>query len=216
MGVTHLDSLRQIKGQEARQRRRISRQSPLASSSVTRGGVRVASAEGLRAESVPGGAPAIDVTGRQRVSGELDGSGSFEWTGPWSLDGDGNITGDVGISGAVDITGILRLLSNLIVATGGKITVGTMVIDPAGGGSVTFPGGAKLDADPGGGVRLTVGTNRVFVGANLVSMQMGSRSISISASGIQMSGLDTIPSSLAGGASPGTIWTDGNEFFRVV
>ena len=60
------------------------------------------------------------------------------------------------------------------------------------------------------------GTSRVYVGSGLVSMQLGSRSIAISASGIQMNGLDTIPSGLAGGAPPGTIWSDGAELFRVV
>lgn len=201
----------------------------LENASITSGRLRIIGGT-LRVDS--GGS--VIIVGTLSIDGTSTVTGTFKVTGPWRLEGDGVITGNVSITGNVtstgtltqngpwnlngagkiagnvDVTGILALLG------GGKINVGGMVIDPAGGGSVAFPGGAKLDADPGGGIRLTVGTNRVFVGANLVSMQMGSRSISISASGIQMSGLDTIPSSLAGGASPGTIWTDGNEFFRVV
>jgi hypothetical protein len=150
-----------------------------------------------------GGLLRIDSGGRVEIVGtlEIDGTttvtGTFTVEGPWSLDGNGSITGNVTVTG--------------------KITVGSMVIDPASGGSISFPGGARLDADPGGGIRLIQGTTRVYVGTNSVLMQMGGRSIQISASGVTFSGLPTIQSSLAGGAAPGSAWFDpSNQLYRVV
>lgn len=170
--------------------------------------------------------------GNGAITGDVYSEGKWTQVGDYDFTGDGDLAGDVDLSGNFNLTGkftsenvriedgkiYVGAGGSLIVIDGatGKIIAGNMTIDPADGGSVAFPGGAKLDADPGGGVRLTQGTNRVFVGAGLVSMQMGTRSIAISASGIQMTGADTIPSSLAGGAIPGTIWSDGTELFRVV
>ncbi|KRD51968.1 hypothetical protein [Microbacterium sp. Root280D1] len=207
------------------------RANPLRNASFGSGGITVY--DGGRIRFTEGGGIVIEGDGYIIIGGNLTGDGTFQWTGPWKFNnGDGEIAGNVKLTGDFDLTGKF-IAGNIRIEDGkiyvgegaaaividgaaSKILAGNMTIDPAEGGSVAFPGGAKLDADPGGGVRLTQGTNRVFVGDGLVSMQMGTRSIAISASGIQMTGADTIPSSLAGGAIPGTIWSDGTELFRVV
>lgn len=107
----------------------------LQNSSITQGGLRVASANGILAQSVAGGNPAVRVTGLQvvdgvlRITGELEGSGTWEWSGsltqagttnlngPWNLNGDGEIAGDVSQTGDTDQQG------NVTLASGGKITV---------------------------------------------------------------------------------------------
>jgi hypothetical protein len=143
--------------------------------------------------------------GAQNVTGDVTFTGQMTVNGPWTLVGAGEITGNV------DLTGDIQVLS------GGRILVGDMVIDPSGGGSVTFPGGAEVSADPGGGVRMIQGTNRVYVGSGLVSMQNGTRSYSISSTGHRMSGLNERESALANGAPAGTIWTDGSGgVYRII
>lgn len=81
----------------------------------------------------------------------LDGEGTMKWTGPVTLDG------DVDITKTLKVAALTRLLAELIV-DGGKITVGGMTIDATGGGSVQFPGGARLTANDGDdGVKIESG-----------------------------------------------------------
>ncbi|MBT2485730.1 MULTISPECIES: hypothetical protein [unclassified Microbacterium] len=192
-------------------------QSPLGYSSITEGSLRVASNEGLIVEG------SAKVSGYLVVTGTLRGTGTLEWLGTINISGAQNVTGpttftgQLTVNGPWDLNGNGEITGNVRVLPGGRIQVGDMIIDPADGGSVTFPGGAKVQADPGGGIRMIDGTTRVYVGAGLAAMQMGGRSVAISASGIQLNGMDAIPSSLANGASPGCIWTDGSgEVYEVV
>lgn len=217
MGVDHIGSgaLNQELQRLWRELRRVAK-ATLQNASIGRGGLRVYDGGWIRIEG--GG---LAVTGTQTVSGRLEGSGTFDWTGPMNLRGEQSVTGPTTFTGQLTVNGPWDLNGNGDITGNvgltGNMTVGSMVIDPASGGSVTFPGGAMVQADPGGGVRMVQGSNRVYVGGGLVSMQMGTRSISISASGIQMSGLDVITSSLANGAPSGCIWTDGTgEVFEVV
>lgn len=206
MGVDH-PGLSQPVQADARERRRAGR-ATIQNSSIGNAGLRFYDAGSATFEG--GGGIIITDSGYIQMDGDLTGAGDFIWTGEWQFTGEGTVTGDVAWSGDFTLTG------EMIVAGSGRILVGDMIIDPSSGGSVAFPGGAFLQADPGGGIRLSQGTNRVYVGTGLVSMQMGSRSVAIAASGIQMNGLDTIPSGLAGGAAPGTLWSDGSEVLRVV
>lgn len=133
-----------------------------------------------------GGLLRVDSGGRVEIVGtlEIDGTttvtGQFTVTGPWRLTGNGEITGNVTQTGNWTITGA------------GKLTVGNMVIDPSDGGSVSFPGGAKVQADPAGGVRLVQGLNRAYVGPNAVTLQYGTdKSISLGNSGIRAQGVES-------------------------
>ncbi|OIU88666.1 hypothetical protein BFN01_04275 [Microbacterium sp. AR7-10] len=199
------------------------------SSSVTNGRTRFAGNESILVE----GSGKVEgwwiVTGTQRVTGRLEGSGVFDWTGPMNLRGAQTVTGDVTYTGkltvngpwklvgAGEITGNVKLTGDFELLPGGRIKVDGMIIDPSGGGSVTFPGGAEVSADPGGGIRMIQGANRVYVGSGLVSLQYGTRSYSISASGHRMGGLNVRESALANGAPAGTVWADeSGGVYRII
>lgn len=106
-----------------------------------------------------GGQLVIDADGTLQVVGHLDGDGYFEWSGAWKFDSsDGEIAGDVTVTGDFDLTG--KLSAGDVLIEGGKIHVANMVIDPNDdGGSVRFPGGAKMTAHSGtAGVRVDSGS----------------------------------------------------------
>jgi hypothetical protein len=172
--------------------------SPLGYSSITEGALEIRSEEGLI------------VIGSLRISGVMNGDGTITWTGPWNLTGLGTVTGDVAWSGDLNLTG------NITVLPGGKIQVGDMIIDPAGGGSVTFPDGAAVRADVNGGITMVRGDHQVYVGGARVMMQYGSKSWGISALGHEIVDADTIKSSDANGAPAGCLWTAASRVYRVI
>ncbi len=120
-----------------------------------------------------GGLLLIDSGGTLTVIGHLNGDGDFVWDGPWALKGQGEITGDVDITGNVtsqgdftqtgpwylngdgdiqgnaDISGILTLLSQLLVKSGGKITVegagGNVTLDSSFSSPRVQLGSAQID-----------------------------------------------------------------------
>lgn len=210
MGVDHLGAggLAQEIQRIWRELRRVAK-ATLNNGSIGGAGLRVYGGGEIRFEQ--GGGVRILGDGYIDIDGDLTGAGDLSWTGPWNLSGLGTVTGDVAWSGDLNLTG------NITVLPGGKIQVGDMIIDPADGGKVIFPNDAIVQADPGGGIRMIQGLNRVYVGSGLVSMQYGSRTIALSASGQRMDGLPTTPSSLANAAPVGTIWSDtSGQLFRVV
>lgn len=222
MGVDH-PGLQMSMADLIRTVRRIARQT-IQNASIGRAGIRVYDGGWIRIED--GG---LQVTGTASVSGRLEGSGVFDWTGPMNLRGAQTVTGDVTYTGkltvngpwklvgAGEITGNVKLTGDFEVLPGGRIKVDGMIIDPSGGGSVTFPGGAEVSADPGGGIRMIQGANRVYVGSGLVSLQYGTRSYSISASGHRMGGLNVRESALANGAPAGTVWADeSGGVYRII
>ncbi|UGS27574.1 M23 family metallopeptidase [Microbacterium resistens] len=166
-----------------------------------------------------GGLLLIDSGGTLQVIGQLVGEGDFRWVGPWTLEGPGTISGDTVGTGKLDWRGLWNLIGNGtiegdVLGTGkltwnglwemvgagkirgdvevldnGKLRIGNMIIDPTEGGSISFPGGAKVQADPNGGARIIQGNNRAYVGPNLVSLQYGAdKSIALSNSGITVRG----------------------------
>lgn len=214
----------------------------LQNSSITQGGLRVASANGILAQSVTGGNPAVRVTGLQvvdgvlRITGTLEGSGAWSWTGPWTLSGNGSITGDVtstgtltqngpwnmngagNIAGNVIQTGNTDMTGNFTVGANGKITVGSMVIDPTNGGSVTFPGGAVVRASAGGGVAVVQGSYSAVITSAGASVGKAGLNLSVTdAVGFQFVGLTTITQSASGGLPVGSMYlTATNQPRRVV
>lgn len=134
-------------------------------SSITRGGMRVESAEGIRVNTVPGGAPGLRVTGLElvdgtlRVTGILEGVGTFVWSGPWDLAGNGKITGNV------DLIGILK--AGNVRIEDGKIYIGTMVLDPTNhSGMITMPNDGQV---------LATGSNLELYGPNSAGGRNGIR-----------------------------------------
>lgn len=149
---------------EAKRTAALESQSPVGSTSITKpdGRLRVASLNGILAQSIPGGGPAISVEGRQSVTGTLDGTGTFTWTGPVNIGGTctisgplnvtGNVTtsgsftnsgtftnngptnlnGATKIAGTAEITGATTLKNSLTIGVGGKLVAGLVTIGETG------------------------------------------------------------------------------------
>lgn len=201
---------------------------------IDRGATRILADEGLQIGSPDGGNGSQIVYGRLTIDGIMDGEGDFDWSGPWDFSGPGTTTGavtstgewtqigpwhlngDGDITGDVDITGILQLLSELIVSSVGKITVGNMVIDPADGGKINFPGGAALRADVGNGIQMQIGNVKVSAQSTFVMLTIGTRSLVINSSGISMQ-LPTITRANSNNAVVGSVWSNGSgDLYRVI
>lgn len=77
----------------------------------------------------------LRVTGSAEIIGELIASGTI------------NFSGEVNISGPLDVTGLVTLMSDLVVASGGKITAGSIELNPDGSakfGSMTISPAGKI------------------------------------------------------------------------
>ncbi|WP_455904726.1 hypothetical protein [Microbacterium sp.] len=223
----------------ARRLRSAERGANLGYSSITRGGMRVASADGLLVQTVAGGLPGLRVTGLEvvdgtlRVTGTLEGSGAWTWTGtltqtgttnlngPWNLNGLGKIVGNT------DISGILSLIA------GGLIKVGTaMELSPAeNGGSIKFDTGAVVESyGSGNGLRVRssagwqfyVGSNGyalnnpgVTNGASITAigtqLLLGAAQIQIAANNLTLTSLPTVP---AGTATVPLVTTAAGRIYR--
>ncbi|MGY2747201.1 hypothetical protein [Arthrobacter sp. UYCu723] len=89
------------------------------------------------------------VTGTAEIIGRLIASGIIDFTG------------DVTISGPLDVTGLMTLAGDLVVASGGKITAGTIELNPDGSakfGSMTISPAGKItsgsaEINPDGSVK---------------------------------------------------------------
>lgn len=125
----------------------LARQTQLANASVTRGRVRIASAEGLVVE------------GSARISGVLNGDGSMSWTGPVEFVGPVTITGNVtrsgteNATGATTLNGLTTINGDLIVNSSSQMTVnGPLEIR----GATDITGNATVDG------LLTVNGDAIF------------------------------------------------------
>ena len=117
---------------------------PLNSASIGAGGLRVYDGGVITIEN--GG---LRVTGTAEIIGNLIASGVIDFTG------------DVTISGPMDVTGLMTLAGDLVVASGGKITAGTIELNPDGSakfGSMTISPAGKItsgsaEINPDGSVK---------------------------------------------------------------
>ena len=177
----------------------------LQNASIGRAGIRVYDGGWILIEG--GG---LSVTGKQTVSGELEGTGKFVWIGPWELRGNGKITGDTEVTGKLRVTGDAELGGNTVikkdldvqaktrlrgkttleddleVLPGGKIKAGNMIIDTTGGGSVTFANGARVGSS-GSTVSILMGTSSVTVDNNSAMISAAGRVVEVNGSGIRFS-----------------------------
>lgn len=188
---------------DRRQQRDVRRQKSstmLQNSSITQGGLRVASADGILAQSVAGGAPAVRVTGLQvvdgvlRIRGTIDGDGDFEWegtftnggplvqNGAWRMVGDGDIEGDVDLTGVFKVAGTLPIVLRSV-AGQARIEAGTGYIAGLNGAIVmTTPNGGQF-ASSSGGASMVHGGNAVEVGADGVTLN-GSVRLTVTPGGL--------------------------------
>lgn len=164
-----------------------------------------------------GGLLLIDSGGTLQLVGTLTGNGSFDWTGtlaqagqstftgpttftgqltvngPWKFVGNGEITGDVTVTGDITLLG------------DGRIKAGNMIIDPSNGGSVTFPGGAKLAVGltggsssigmiPGGSVDVSANTLTAWMRAIGAAISVSTATARIAAANVLMPDIPSAPS----------------------
>lgn len=131
-------------------------QAPVGFTAVSRGALRILSAEGLIVEGSARVGGLLAVTGTETVDGRLEGSGVLDWSGavwlrgsvmipgnltgvgtllwsgPWELRGNGSITGNATILGTLAVNGAATLNNDLTLGSG-RIVAGSIVIDKNGG-----------------------------------------------------------------------------------
>ncbi|MDQ1206212.1 hypothetical protein [Microbacterium sp. SORGH_AS_0862] len=114
---------------------------PLGHSSIHRGGIRVASAEGLLVQGSQRVSGTLIVSGEEyvegvlNISGVLVVSGSTSITGPTQITGPFQVDGATVISGTTTISGDVSLESDLIITASGAIRLGEVEIASGVGGS---------------------------------------------------------------------------------
>lgn len=174
----------------------------LENSSVTGGRMRFIGAV-LRLDS----GALLDLVGQWRfrgngaITGDVVAEGKWTQNGAWEFNGPGDIAGNV------DLRGTIRVLA------GGKIQVGDVVIDPADGGKVTFPGGAYIRGGSTGGVEVVAGAYSAVVTSAGGAIGRSGRSVTVSEAGFR---LDGVPSGSPGnGTAAGVYYRDGTGYMRV-
>jgi hypothetical protein len=119
--------------------------SPMNNAAIGRGGLLVYGGGGITIENEGG----LKVTGTAEIIGSLIATGVIDFSG------------DVTISGPLDVTGVMTLVGDLVVASGGKITAGTIELNPDGSakfGSLTISPAGKItsgsaEINPDGSVK---------------------------------------------------------------
>ena len=216
--------LRELK----KQVRILSTAAPLGNSSITSGGLRVASPEGLVVQAVAGGI-AMRVTGTEVVDGTLRVTGTFEITGQTDLTGDVDITGPLTVAGstqitgpltvagATDITGDVDLTGDLNVVSSGRIKVGGMTLDPStNGGQVDFGSSRSINVT-GAAFGIYNGAASSLVMNSTSASLIGSGCSFVAGSAPRVVGAPTIPRASANNAVVGTAWFDtSGNLYRVV
>ena len=84
----------------------------------------------------------LDVTGVTTLDGDTTVNGLFKVTGDSTISGKLDVTGNMASKGTLSIDGVTTLKKDMNVVTGGKINVGQLQIEPAGGGQINFTGGS--------------------------------------------------------------------------
>ena len=92
----------------------------------------------------------FDVTGPTMIGGDTQITGSLEIMGSTEVSGTLDVTGNMSTQGTLDVQGVTTLRNDLNVASGGKITAGSVEIDPANGGQINFAGGSLSSSSLGG------------------------------------------------------------------
>lgn len=191
----------------------------LQNSSVGRAGIRFY--EGGRALFQGGGGVEIQDTGYIIINGSLTGLGEFNWEGTFVQTGQSTFTGPTTFTGTINATGntawsgIMSIVGELRVLPGGKIQVGNMIIDPANGGSVQFPGIGAIRADTNG-VLLEAGNTFAVVRQGFAYIGLPGQSFSVDGlNGPRIQGLPTV-SSASTGLPIGTLYVDPSGYlYRV-
>lgn len=189
----------------------------LQNSSIGRAGLRFY--DGGKALFQGGGGVEIQDTGYIIINGSLTGLGEFNWEGTFVQTGQSTFTGPTTFTGTINATGntawsgTMSIVGDIVILPGGRLVVGNMIIDPANGGSVQYPGGAVVRGGTGGGVVVeqgaysaTVTSSAAFVGRSGVGFLVNNNGISIQGA------LDGSPGN---GTPQGVYYRDGLGMLRV-
>lgn len=165
--------------------RALEKATPLASSSVGRGRIRLYDGGELLIQdgnlTVSGTG---QITGTLNVSGTLNVTGTTNLDGPVVIDGDTDINGTLDVNGATKITGATTVTGNLQVNAPGQIQVGAnLTLAPATDGGAILLGGGKINAN---------GTNLVLTADGGVSIFTAGGNVQVSSTGsLSISNLPT-------------------------
>ncbi|MDQ1206608.1 hypothetical protein [Microbacterium sp. SORGH_AS_0862] len=141
---------------------------PVGFTSITRGALRVASAEGLIVEGSARVSGTLIVSGEETVDGQLTITGTLIVSGNTEISGPTTITGTFGIDGNTTLTG------NFTVSEGGEIVIAgatpirlganTAGIAAIGLGASEIRGGDNgVVIDPGSGAAIATGSSGVRI-----------------------------------------------------
>lgn len=172
------------------------------------------------------------------ITGDVYSEGKWTQVGDWEFTGDGDIFGDVNQIGTLK-QGNIRLEdgkiyvgegASQIVIDGatGKVTAGNVTVEPnkvtiggADGNTVLtnsqiqFANGGIVATDASGGISMRVGAVRVRVAAGVVQATIGTRSLTISSTGISAN-LPTAPiSSWPGRVAGDVVSNTSGDLFRI-
>jgi len=149
----------------------------------------------------------VDISGPLTIQGETNITGNLTVAGPTKITGrtevDGNFlvngpmrtTGSLEVQGTTRLRGATTLENDLTVTNGGKITAGTVTIDPAHlSGSIRFANGSALSATPNGAQVSIVGGGSVGVAPTQAFMGYGGYGFLVDSGGMGVQGtLPTTP-----------------------
>lgn len=211
------DALKEIRALK-RDVERLKSARSLENSSITSGRMRFVGGL-LRVDS--GGR--VEIVGSLQVDGATIATGTFRIEGPWTFTGNGTISGNVNITGTLTQNGTWvfngngTITGDVSVTGGGRIRAGQIVLNPAANGGrieigahTIYVSGDVLSINHSSGAQLVMNNG----GANLIG---GGKILGLSATGISFVGVPTVPSSQAGGASPGSAWFNtSSQLHRVV
>lgn len=170
-----------------RQQRRSAHATPGNNMSIGRDGLLVYGGGSITIDNNGG----ITITG---PDGQIVGSGTIQWTGTFTNTGPTNLNGPTAIHGTLDVSGITNLLANLIIGTGGKITVAGMTIANLASGIGGITWGTTFPSLYSDGSSVAIGaasTRYVSVGSSGPAMVNGTRNFAIDASSHFMTNMAT-------------------------
>lgn len=193
---------------------------PLANASIGRGTLTVYDGGIILIDN--GGLKIVgwaDILGSLEVTGQINGTGDLNWAGKAFFDGPAEITDTLKVLAATSLEGLVTLMNDLVLATGGKITSGHVVIDPSDNGGTVKVGDLKIVVT-GGGVNLSAyGHQIVFSTAGISIVTAGGKNIILqdSPNVFRLGGLPTIARSAANNATIGTVYsTPTGDLSRVI
>lgn len=147
--------------------------SPVGSTSITRGQLRVASTEGLLVEGTAEVSGELNITGVETVDGTLHITGTLDVDGPADIAGTLNVHGTTTIAGATTISGATTLGTTLTVNSAGKIVAGNITIDALGTTSGRIISGQLYLRGTTGGVYVDSGLTATGNGAIQGTLSVG-------------------------------------------